>query len=394
MYAWKTWTRASALAVALGTGAALAFVPVAQAGSKTQSPPQYRVVPSWPKQLPNNWLIGQVGGLAVDSHDHIWIIQRPRTLTADEAGAAQTPPRSQCCFPAPSVIEFDKEGNMLQAWGGPGYVPDWPATEHGIWVDKQGFVWVAGNGGGDRMLLKFTNNGTLAAQIGHAGDTSPTDNTDTTKLGRVANMWVDDAAHEVYVADGYQNKRIVVYDSDTLAFKRGWGAYGKPLSAISNPPAGPYDPTEAIDTDFRNPVHYVALSKDGLVYVSDRVNDRIQVFTKQGAFVKEFFLRPETLGNGSTWQAIGSADAKQAYLLVPDGENNVVWILNRATGAVVSSFGHNGRNAGQFHWVHVGGLDSDGALYLGEVDTGKRVQKFVLRGDDDRDDDGDRDDRH
>jgi len=392
MQHWKRWAGASALAIGLGALVALAAAP-AQAGSRDPAPPRYKVVPSWPKQLPNNWLIGQVGGLSVDSHDHIWIIQRPRTLTVDEAGAAQTPPRSDCCFPAPSVIEFDKEGNMLQAWGGPGYVPDWPATEHGIWVDKQGFVWVAGNGGGDRMLLKFTNNGTLVGQVGHAGDNSPEDNTDTTKFGRIANMWVDDAAHEVYVADGYQNKRIAVYDSDTLTFKRGWGAYGKPLSAISNGPAPAYTPGGAPDSDFRNPVHYVSLSKDGLVYVSDRVSDRIQVFTKQGAFVKEFFLATNTLGNGSTWQAIGSADAKQAYLLVPDGENNVVWILNRATGAVVSSFGHNGRNAGQFHWVHVGGLDSDSALYLGEVDTGKRVQKFVLRGDDDRDDDHDGGDR-
>ncbi len=234
------------------------------------------------------------------------------------------------------------------------------------------------------MLLKFSNDGkTLLGQIGHAGDNSAEDNTDTTKMGRVASMWVDDAAHEVYVADGYQNKRIVVYDSDTLKFKRGWGAYGKPLSAISNANAPAYVAGGPVDQDFRNPMHYVALTKDGLVYASDRVNDRIQVFNKQGVFLKEFFLRPETLGNGSTWQAIGSADPRQAYLLVPDGENNVVWILNRSTGAVVSSFGHNGRNAGQFHWVHVGGLDSEGTLYLGEVDTGKRVQRFVLRRNDD-----------
>jgi hypothetical protein len=391
MHAWKTRARVSAWALGIGAVIALAAAPAALADGKIAKPPQYKVDPYWPKQLPNNWVLGQVGGLSVDNHDHIWVLQRPLTLTADEAGAAQTPPRSQCCFPAPSVIEFDKEGNVLQAWGGPGYVPDWPATEHGIWVDKSGFVWLAGNGGGDRMLLKFTNNGALVGQIGHAGDNSPENNTDTTRLGRVASMWVDDAAHEVYIADGYENKRIVVYDSDTLAFKRGWGAYGKPLAAISNANAPAYSPSAPVDTDFRNPVHYVALSNDGLVYVSDRVNDRIQVFTKAGAYVKEFFLRPQTLGNGSTWQATPSADAKQAYLLVPDGENNVVWILDRATGAVVSTLGHNGRNAGFFHWVHVGGLDSDGSLYLGEVDTGKRVQRFVL----DRDDDGDRgDDRH
>jgi DNA-binding beta-propeller fold protein YncE len=380
---WR-WAKASVLAAGLCGGLVFACNQVAMADDDgSAAPPKYKVDPSWPKQLPNNWLIGQVGGLAVDNHDHIWVLQRPRTLTVDEAGLVQTPPRSDCCAPAPSVIEFDTQGNMLQAWGGPGWVTDWPATEHGIWVDNEGFVWLAGNGGGDRMLLKFTNNGKLVGQIGHAGDTSAENNTDTTKLGQVASMWVDEAANEVYVADGYLNKRIVVFDSNTLAFKRGWGAYGKPLSAISNAAAPPYVAGGPIDQDFRNPVHYVALSKDGLVYVSDRVNDRVQVFNKQGVFLKEFFLRPQTLGNGSVWQATPSADSQQAFLLIPDGENNVVWILNRSTGAVVSTFGHNGRNAGQFHWVHVGGLDSQGSLYLGEVDTGKRVQRFVLRKEDD-----------
>jgi len=384
---------AKAFALGIGACALLATTPIAVGKDKPGKPPKapnYVVDPSWPKQLPTNWLIGQVAGLAVDKHDHIWVLQRPRSLTVDEAGLAQSPPRSACCLPAPSVLEFDSDGNLLRAWGGPGYVADWPATEHGIWVDNQGYVWLAGNGGGDRMLLKFTSDGSLVGQIGHAGDTSPRNNADTTKLGQVASMWVDDAAHEVYIADGYLNNRIVVYNSDTLAFKRGWGAYGKPLSAISNAPAPAYVPGGPIATDFRNPVHYVGLTKDGLVYVSDRVSDRVQVFNKQGGFMQEFFVRPETRGNGSVWQAIGSADDHQAYLLVPDGENNVVWILNRADGSVVSTFGHSGRNAGQFHWVHVGGLDSDGNFYLGEVDTGKRLQKFVLKhgngnGDDDDD---------
>jgi hypothetical protein len=391
MRTWNGRSKIFALCVGACAVVALAAGPIAYAKDKDKiaKPPNYVVDPSWPKQLPNNWLIGQVAGLAVDRNDHIWVLQRPRSLTADEAGLAQNPPRSACCLPAPSVLEFDKAGNVVQAWGGPGYVPDWPATEHGLWVDRQGFVWVAGNGGGDRMLLKFTKNGVLVGQIGHAGDTSPRNNQDTTKLGQVASMWVDDAAHEVYIADGYLNNRIIVYDSDTLQFKRGWGAYGKPLSAISNTPPPAYVPGGPLATDFRNPMHYVGLTKDGLVYASDRVSDRIQVFNKQGVFIQEFFVRPETRGNGSTWQAIGSADDKQAYLLVPDGENNVVWILNRANGSVVSTFGHSGRNAGQFHWVHVGALDSNGTFYLGEVDTGKRLQKFVLKKDNDDDDDDD-----
>jgi DNA-binding beta-propeller fold protein YncE len=218
---------------------------------------------------------------------------------------------------------------------------------------------------------------------------APKNNQDTALLGRVAGIEVDDAAHEVYLADGYLNNRIVVYDSNTGVFKRGWGAYGIPLSEIDNTveqiegevsAAGkiaPYAPTDPPDKQFRSPVHCARLSADGLVYVCDRHNDRIQVFTKQGKFVSEFSLRPATLGNGSTWTIAFSRDAKQKYLLVPDGENNAVWILNRSDGAIVSSFGHNGRNAGQFHWVHQLAMDSKGNVYTGEVDTGKRMQKFT-----------------
>ena len=202
---------------------------------------------------------------------------------------------------------------------------------------------------------------------------------------------MDDAAHEVYIADGYLNNRVVVYDSDTGKFKRGWGGYGIPLSEVANsveqieaevPTAGTipaYAPGGPPDKQFRSPVHCARLSIDGLVYVCDRQNDRIQVFTKQGKFLKEFFVRPATLGMGSAWTVVFSHDTAQKYLLVVDGENSVVWILRRSDGAVVSSFGHSGRNAGQFHWVHQAVMDSKGNLYTGEVDNGKRLQKFLLQ---------------
>ena len=337
--------------------------------------PKYKVDAFWPKELPNNWIMGQVGGMAVDRHDHIWVLQRPGLDTVDELGAAQTPPISQCCFAAPPVLVFDAQGNLLQSWGGPGEGFDWPKREHGIYVDKDDNVWISGADPSDRHLLKFKNDGHFLMQIGHPS-TDPPNSLRTDILGRPAGMEVDSDAHEIYIADGYLNKRVVVYDADKGTFKRLWGAYGNPPNDAD---PGAYNPAAPPDQQFRNPVHCVHISRDGLVYVCDRVNDRMQVFTKQGKFVKEFFVRPQTLGMGSVWQFAFSMDENQKYLLVADGENNVIWTLRREDGSVVGQAGHNGRNAGQFHWVHQIVSDSQGNLYTGEVDTGKRIQKFLLQ---------------
>ena len=202
-------------------------------------------------------------------------------------------------------------------------------------------------------------------------------NSDTTILGRPAGMDLDEKAHEIYFADGYLNRRVIVFDAETGAFKRMWGAFGKPPSDAD---LLPYSFTDAPNPLFRNPLHAVHISQDGFVYVCDRVNDRIQIFTKQGKFLKEYLLRPETLGNGSAYDLAFSRDAAQKYLLVADGENNVIWSLLRSDGSVVGTTGHAGRNAGQFHHVHVIVSDSKGNLYTGEVETGRRVQKFALVG--------------
>lgn len=364
------------------------FSPVQAAQTDDSDAPQYKVDATWPKPLPNNWIIGQVGGLTVDTHDHIWVLHRPRSATADDLGATQNPPISACCAAAPSVLVFDMEGNLLKSWGGPGFVEHWPASEHGIWVDKADNVWIGGNNPGDRSVLKFTNDGKQLLEIGHpTKETKSNQNTDI--LGQPASIEVDDAAHEVYIADGYLNNRVVVYDSDTGKFKRGWGGYGMPLDQVTNPgsaaegaavaPAARYSPAHPLSKQFGRFVHCVRLSADGFVYVCDRENDRIQVFTKAGKFVKEFTVRPETLSSGSTWTINMSHDPKQKYLLVADGTNNVVWVVRRDDGKTVSSFGRNGRNAGDFHWVHQAGMDSKGSYYTGEVDTGKRVQKFALQ---------------
>ena len=367
----------SSLITALGFAACLA---AAAAPDGAPAVPRYKVDPFWPKELPHEWVMGQVGGLAVDAHDHVWVLQRPRSTTPDELWANMKPPQGACCVPAPAVLELDAEGAVLSAWGGPGYVPDWPAKEHGIWVDGKGNVWVGGSGPNDRQILKFSPEGHLLMTIGHPSD-APKDNQDTALLGSPASIEVDDSAREVYIADGYLNNRVVVYDSETGKFKRGWGAYGAPLGELSNaPPRSLAAPVQAApdSKEFGNPVHCAHLSHDGLVYVCDRSNDRIQVFTRAGVFKQQFVVQPQTGGVGSVWTVSFSNDAAQTHLLVADGTNDVVWILRRADGVIVGSFGHSGRNAGQFHWVHQAAADSKGNYYTGEVDTGKRVQKFVL----------------
>jgi DNA-binding beta-propeller fold protein YncE len=280
------------------------------------------------------------------------------------------------------VLEFDVEGNLLQSWGGPGHAPGWPSSEHTIFVDKQKNVWLGGSGAGD-TLLKFTPDGTFISDFGHRGPPAPAggakqDNQQTSLLLRgVAAAKLDEDAHEIYIADGYLNKRVIVLDSETGAFKRGWGAYGIPLSEVSNDPAPAYDPSAPPAKQFRGPVHCVQISNDGLVYVCDRGGDRIQVFTKQGKFVKEFYIAKTTLERGSAGSVSFSPDREQRYLFVADIMNNVVWILNRSDGTVAGRIGRTGHAGGQFHWVHVAATDSHGNVYTGEVDSGKRIQKFV-----------------
>jgi DNA-binding beta-propeller fold protein YncE len=352
--------------------------------------PEFKVDHEWPKTLPNQWLLGQVAGIAVDRHDNIWIIQRPGSLTADEAGAVQVPPRSECCVPAPSVMQFDGRGNLLRAWGGtadpdfltsrctPAMGCEWPTNEHGIFVDHNDNVWIAGNGAGNHQVLKFTRDGTFLLQIGKAGLTGGSNNTagapnGTPLLGQPADIEVDPTNNEAYIADGYQNKRVLVVDGNTGRYKRHWGAYGNVPNDVD---PGPYVPG-APALQFRNPVHCVRITNDGLVYVCDRVNNRIQVFNKNGTYVKEMFLDRATLGNGSAWDVDVSPDHRQRWLYNADGENNKIWILERFSGLFGDTFGRNGRYAGQFHWVHNLAVDSEGNIYTAEVDTGKRAQKFV-----------------
>jgi DNA-binding beta-propeller fold protein YncE len=365
---------ALALLILVGTSSCAPTQETPQQAESSPDPgavPTFEVDPFWPRTLPNRWILGQVAGVAVDARDHVWIVHRPGRLTPQEIGAALTPPTAECCIPAPPVIELDADGNVVQAWGGPDTHAPWPEAEHGIYVDAEDHVWIGSSGEGDQVILKFTRDGERLLQIGELGNTGGSG--DTTLLGRPADIAMDVVAKEVYVADGYGNRRIIVFDSETGEYRRHWGAYGEPPDDTE---LGAYDPAAPPARSFRSPVHAVALSADGRVYVADRVNDRIQVFGKDGTFLQEAFIRPATLSMGSAWDMAFSPDPEQAWLYLTDGTNNKVWILRRDSLEVVGEFGRNGRYAGEFHWVHSLAVDSRGNLYTGEVDTGQRVQKF------------------
>ena len=340
--------------------------PTVQMGGAPSDIPQFRVDPFWARELPNNWMLGQVSGVAVDDRDHVWIVHRPRTLDARQRGE-----EGMCCVPAPPVIEFDPDGNVVRSWGGPGDGFEWPENEHGIHVDPQSNVWIGGNGPGDAHVLKFTADGEFLLQIGRAGQSGGSN--DTENLGRPASIDVDPAASEVYIADGYGNRRVIVFDSETGEYNRHWGGYGERPVDMDLPP---YDPEVEPIRQFRSPVHDVAIAHDGLVYVADRTNNRLQVYQKDGQFVTEAFVQIETLGSGSVSGVTLSVDAAQRWLFIPDGTNNVVWILDRASLEVVDHFGRLGKNAGQFYRLHNLAIDSRGNLYTTEVNVGQRLQKF------------------
>src|SRR6266550_7086863 len=274
--------------------------------------PRFEVDPLWPKPLPNHWYIGMSIGVAADAQDHIWIVHRPDTVSANEAALDQK--TGECCSKAPPVLEFDQAGNLLRHWGGSdgdGY--QWPLSNHGVTIDHKGNVWIGGNGRGDAHVLKFTQDGKFLAQYGKKG--LPVDSNSTEHFGQVAKIFVDPKANEAYIADGYGNKRVAVIDADTGKFKRYWGAYG---NTPDDTPIGRYNPDEPLIKQFRTPVHCSELSNDGLVYVCDRPNDRIQVFKSDGTFVKEKQIAPRTLGDGSTWDIAFSRDPQQKYMYLAD----------------------------------------------------------------------------
>ena len=360
--------------IALGCGQAVMQQRADASNAKTVEAPRFEVDPLWPKPLPNHWLLGMVIGVWVDDQDHVWIIHRGAATLNDNERALELK-NGECCAAAPPVLVFDQAGNLVRSWGGPGPGYEWPQSNHGVHVDYKGNVWIGGNGDKDSHLLKFTKDGKFLMQVGKMGTLKGSN--DPENFGRVAKIWVDPKTNEAYVADGYRNKRVAVLDADTGKMKRYWGAYGnKPSDAD----LGKYDPKAAPQQQFRNPVHCVERTEDGLVYVCDRQGDRLQVFKPDGTFVKEAWFAKETLASGSTWDIAFSKDPAQKYIFLADGTNEKVRIVVRDTLQEITNFGDGGRQPGQFFGVHSIATDSKGNVYTTETYEGKRVQRFVNKG--------------
>lgn len=344
--------------------------------NQAQEAPVFQVDPSWPK-IPNGWVFGWVSSASVDSQDHVWLLQRPGTLRPEEKAKA-----------APPVLEFDAAGNFIQGWGGPGQGYEWPETEHGIYVDPKGYVWIGGSGNKDNQLLKFTKAGKFLMQIGHSSQSKG--NKDTSNLAGPADVWIHPKTNELFVADGYGNRRVIVFNPGTGAFKRMWGAFGSAptdepaAGTAASPTEGPNGPPQ-----FVQPVHAARVSNDGLVYVSDRGGKRVQVFTIDGKFVKQVFIGRECkapeCGNGQTAASTAfSPDPQQRFLYVGNRSQARVMVLERKTLEILYSFGRWGSAPGEFGTLHHMAIDSKGNLYVTEVTPlrpeNRRVQKFTFMG--------------
>ena len=355
--------------------------------------PQFKVDPAWP-EIPSDLILGQMPGVAVDSHDNVWVIQRPNSLGFSDTGADREPPIAVCCKAAPHVVKFAQDGTFLSAWGGPEIVPDidgveqWPANVHGIYVDENDTVWIGGNGDNDHVVLNFTAEGEFIRQYGQREQTAG--NFDRATLGNPADAHHDPEANELVIADGYINKRVIGFDTEANEFSRFFGAYAVAPDAETR--EGTFDQSQASSNSdgganptaesFGDIVHCVNKGPDGLIYVCDRRNNRIQVFGKNDAgettFVKDIVVAAETGGTRSASDVAWSPDG--TYMYVADMMNGQVWILDAETHEFLGAVGRNGRYPGEFIWLHSVDVDSDGNLYTTEVSTGRRVQKFVLTG--------------
>ena len=396
----STWQKVAVAGAAVAVIAAVATISnrdaQAQANTTAKKYPVFEVDASWPK-LPNNWVVGHVASVAVDRRDHIFMLHRPNTIPEDRRSHA-----------APPVLEFDEKGKFVNAWGGPGKGYDWPDSEHGIAVDYKDHVWIGGSAPvapslrdlDDDMLLKFDNKGKFLLQIG--GRSASKGNADTKSVHQSADVFVWPKTNEAFVADGYGNRRVIVFDADTGAFKRMWGAFGNtPIDVPAAPrgggaanaagrgganAGGGRGAAPALDTDgpgsqqFGGPVHAVKVSNDGLVYVADRPNRRVQVFTPDGKYITQTFINRSGPSPQSAAGLAFSPDAQQQFLYVADYGNSHIAVLDRKSLQLLYQFGQRSEKPGDFQGLHHLAIDSKGNLYTGEVAPGARAQRFVFKG--------------
>jgi DNA-binding beta-propeller fold protein YncE len=374
-HVWRATLVAVVFLAAHGLGPGTA----ADATGDAQSPapagkgaPTFKVDPAWPLEMPNHWIMGAVTGVFVDAKNHVWVTHLPETLTEEETSEVQKPPIATCCRPAPTVLEFDPSGKIVQGWGETSQdIKIYPRNPHGIFVDHNGFVWI-----GTYMhhrVMKFTRDGKLVMTIGEYDKSSGS--ADQKLLGGPAGIWVNPKTNEAFIADGYRNRRVVVFNGETGQYLRHWGAYGAPPDDTYK-----YDAQAAGATPPKqfSTVHGLTGSRDGFIYVADRRGNRIQVFEQSGKFVREKTIAPETRASGSAFVIVLSPDPQEQWLYLADGTNHKVWVLRRSDLEVVGEFGRGGRQVGQFLRPHGMSVDSQGNLYVGEASTGRRVQKFAL----------------
>jgi len=356
------------LVSAILTAASLISAASAQSDAGTRGP-TFEVDPTWPV-IPDDWVLGEVTSIAAAADNHIWVLHRPRSIPEDQRARS-----------APPVLEFDTNGRLLASWGGPHDGYDWPEREHGIWVDAQGYVWISGNGGWPRpaaggstddMILKFTHNGELVMQIGKRG--AAQGNTDTDNLHQPADVFVHEATNELYVADGYGNQRVIVFDANSGAFKRMWGAFGNaPLDAENNAPA-PGAPQPAAAPQF-GLVHAVKVSNDGIVYVADRGNQRVQWFTAEGEYLSQLVIEGDEPAAPAGFAF--SPDPQQQFIYIMESANARVLVYDRSSMTQVGSFGSRSAEPGGMDIAHHIAVDSQGNLYTAEIVNNRRAQKFV-----------------
>ncbi|NNC66237.1 MAG: hypothetical protein HKN84_15750 [Gammaproteobacteria bacterium] len=352
--------------------------------------PLYRVDPFWPKTLPNKWSMQQVTGIGVDDNDIVWFLNRPNAPDPLEIIAESDPRAVLCCVLGPEVIALDQEGDVVHAWGGPDY-PGWPAGLQTVIPDSQGYVWVGGTRP-QESIQKFTRDGELVWDFGHRvpeGVQWVENNQEVEEFAQKGRFQIDEVANEIYIID---QKRVVVFDASTGEFKRGWGGHGMPLDEITNDPIPSYEwdggpPPE--EENFVPAMHFVEISNDRLVYIGERGQNRIQVFTTEGEWQQDIYVSAHTPSQrtcdtldfmprpcGTMYKMVISIDPEQKYLFVADAANNVIWTVDRRSGETLGHFGSPGRLAGQLNFPNAISIDSKGNIYTGEVSNGKRIQKF------------------
>lgn len=365
--------RRPALAAALLPLAACTAAPDPAEGPSAAAVPALEGDLGW-VDLPETWIIGPGTGIHVDARDHVWLLHRPdpERLSEEFIASRQNPDIPGCCVPAPPLIEVDPAGNVVQAWGSVERSPEWPAMPHGIFVDHDDYVWVSSSI--YHQVMKFTRDGEHLLTIGEFDRVEGSDSREY--LGGPAGIYVDPETNELFVADGYANSRVVVFDAATGEYRRHWGAYGDPPEDRPRGRAGGAAPDpDAMPDQFRLP-HGIEGSRDGLIYVADRGNSRIQVFTREGEFVREARVRS---GGSGAFDLAFSPDPGQRLVYVADGGEHKIWILDRATLEVLGEFGGEGSGPGEFGRPHSIAADSRGNLYVAEADPGFRFQKVVTR---------------